>query len=276
MPDDSLQFVILPAFYQTFWFLGLCVVGSLLAVWAAARMRLKQLATEIRKRADERADERVRIARDLHDTLLQGIQGLMLRFHVAAQKTPAGDDTRELLDNALATADRILVEARDRVSRLRSNSPTEIDLVEGYAKVAKDINYEESVAFAVNVQGNPVGLQPVVLEELYFIGREAITNAFRHADASKISVEINFSRDSVTITFQDDGCGFHADGANAAAGQSGHWGISGMMERAHRIRASFECRSAPGSGSTIVVSVPTHRANLLNTLAKLFLRVKVR
>jgi signal transduction histidine kinase/ligand-binding sensor domain-containing protein len=263
-PDDSLQFVVLPAFYETTWFLVLCAVGALLAVWGGTRLRLRHLATEIRKRADERADERIRIARDLHDTLLQGIQGLMLRFHVAAQTIPPGDETRGLLDTALTTADQILVEARDRVSRLRSNSPPEIDLAEGYARIAADINYEKLTAFTINAQGNPVALQPVVFEELYFIGREAITNAFRHADASKISVDINYSRVRVTITFHDNGCGFHADGPGAVRGRSGRWGISGMMERAHRIAASFDCRSAPGAGTTIVVSVPLRRAFLRN------------
>jgi signal transduction histidine kinase len=228
-------------------------------------MRVKYVTRAIRVRSEERADERVRIARDLHDTLLQGIQGLMLRFHVAAEKTPAGGETRELLDGALDTADVILIEARDRISRLRSSDPADINLADGYAKVATDLNYEKAVVFSIKVDGPQTELHPLVREELYFIGREAITNAFHHAEASQISVAIKYSRASLTVSIEDNGCGFHPSNANDGT-HAGRWGLLGMMERAHRVGGSFECRSSPGCGTTIIVTVSRRRAYLRQSL----------
>jgi signal transduction histidine kinase/ligand-binding sensor domain-containing protein len=267
--DDSLQFDVIPRFYQTIWFAVACLVGAALLLWIVARMRVRQLTRIVRRRAEERADERIRIARDLHDTLLQGVQGLMLRFHAAAQEVSADVRARGKLDDALGTADRILVEARDRVSRLRAHDVTGIDLAESYSRIGEDQNYEKSVAFTVDVHGNALALQPIVLEELYFVGREAITNAFRHADATAISVTVSYASEGLTVTFQDNGCGFHAL-LEPHKGQERHWGISGMMERAHRIGAAFECRSSPGNGTTIVVNVPKRRAYKHNTIASFF------
>jgi signal transduction histidine kinase len=165
--------------------------------------------------------------------------------------------------------DRILVEARDRVSRLRAHDVTGIDLAESYSRIGEDQNYEKSVAFSVDVRGNALALQPIVLEELYFVGREAITNAFRHADATAITVIVSYASEALTVTFQDNGCGFHPL-SEPHKSQERHWGISGMMERAHRIGAAFECRSSPGNGTTIVVIVPKRRAYKHHTIAGLF------
>lgn len=267
--DDTLQFDVTPRLYQTKWFVIACVACAAFVLWILARMRVNQLTRSIRRRAEERADERIRIARDLHDTLLQGVQGLMLRFHAAAQEVSADARARGKLDDALGTADRILVEARDRVSGLRAHDLSGIDLAESYSRIGEDQNYEKSVNFSVDVRGNALALEPVALEELYFIGREAITNAFRHADATAITVIVSYASEALTVTFQDNGCGFHADSEHRNS-QQGHWGISGMMERAHRIGAAFECRSAPGSGTTIVVTVPKRRAYKPHTIMSFF------
>jgi signal transduction histidine kinase len=258
-PVSSMPFRVLPSFYQTWWFATLCGLAALLLAWFFFTLRIRYVTRAIRVRSKERADERVRIARDLHDTLLQGIQGLMLRFHVAAEKTPAGGETRELLDQALDTADLILVEARDRVTRLRATDPADTNLADAFAKVAADLNYEKSVHFALKVEGSRRPLRPVVREELYFVGREAIANAFRHSEASEISVGIKYERAALVITIQDNGCGFHPSNTNNSD-QTGHWGLSGMMERAHRVGADFECQSLPGSGTTILLRIPARRA----------------
>lgn len=253
--DDSIRFSMRPAFFQTVWFALACVLVTLILFWGLVRLRTHRLAHEIRRRAEERADERIRIARDLHDTLLQGVQGLMLRFHAAAQEVSADGLARGHLDGALKAADQVLVEARDRVSRLRADEPTNIDLAARFRAIGEDLNYENTVQFNVAVQGEPAVLSAPMLDEMYFIGREALTNAFRHSDASIITVTINYAWSGVTFTFADDGCGFHSD-VPVAGQPRHHWGMSGMMERAHRIGAEFECRTIPGSGTSILISVP--------------------
>jgi signal transduction histidine kinase/ligand-binding sensor domain-containing protein len=257
--NDEIQFTVSPRFYQTTWFALTCIGCALLAVWALARFRIAQITNRIRQSAEARVDERIRIARDLHDTLLQGVQGLMLRFHAAAQGISDDVRTRENLDVALVTADRILVEARDKVSRLRASESGELDLAENFEKVGADLNYENAIAFSVTTRGAVRRLRPEVQEEMYFIGREAITNAFRHADAATIAATLDYSQKALVATFRDDGCGFHAP-AERLPERSLHWGISGMMERAHRIGATFECRSAPGTGTTIIVAVSGRKA----------------
>jgi signal transduction histidine kinase/ligand-binding sensor domain-containing protein len=274
-PVSSTLIRVLPSFYQTWWFATICGLATLVCFWIVLTMRVKYVTRAIRVRSDERADERVRIARDLHDTLLQGIQGLMLRFHVAAEKTPAGGETRELLDGALDTADVILIEARDRISRLRSSDPADINLADGYAKVATDLNYEKAVIFSIKVDGPQTELHPLVCEELYFVGREAITNAFHHAEASQISVAIKYARTSLTVTIEDNGCGFHPSNSNDGE-HAGRWGLLGMMERAHRVGASFECRSSPGCGTAIIVTVSGRRAYLRQSLFSRLLRRSAR
>jgi signal transduction histidine kinase/ligand-binding sensor domain-containing protein len=267
---DSIRFSILPAFYQTVWFYVLCMLAGFLIFWGIVRLRTRRLAREIGRRAEERADERIRIARDLHDTLLQGVQGLMLRFHAAAQEVSVEGPARRNLNDALQAADQVLVEARDRVSRLRADRPPSMDLAARYRTVGEDLNYENRVRFTVTTEGHLVPLSPRMLDEMYFIGREALTNAFRHADASVISVTIKFAWSDVTFVFADDGCGFHPSEPGSGE-RIGHWGMSGMMERAHRIGAKFECRSAPGSGTSILISVPM-RSTLLHALTGLLRR----
>src|SRR6185503_9235138 len=122
------SFVVLPSFYQTAWFAVLCAVAGATLVWLAFTMRVRAITRVVRARAEERADERIRIARELHDTLLQGIQGLLLTFHVAAQKISPGDESKAMLERALTTADRIIIEGRNRVGSLRSEHVTDAEL----------------------------------------------------------------------------------------------------------------------------------------------------
>jgi signal transduction histidine kinase len=241
------------SFYQTWWFILACVSSSVLCLWIIFRLRLRSIARTIRAQAEERADERVRLARDLHDTLLQGVQGLMLRFHAAARKAPPESDIGRQLDSAMISADQILLEARDHVSRLRHNDPAHVHLADAFIVLAADLNYEKKVGFSIDVDGGPVELPEPLREELYFIGREAITNAFRHSEASEISVAIIYSGASIKVIVRDNGCGFHPTGP--AIGKTGHRGLLGMMERAHKIGATFDCRSAPGTGTIIEISL---------------------
>lgn len=255
----SLEFSIQPAFYQTVWFQLLYVLAGTVVVWFLYRFRLRHVASQIRERAEVRADERVRIARDLHDTLLQGVQGLMLHFHVAAQELPEGSKTRGSMERALATADRILVEGRNRVTRLRTDDLTHIDLRDAFEAVAADLNREHRVQFVLRIEGPVEDVASPVLHELYYIGREAISNAFRHAKASEVAVKLSCGPKSVVLAVTDNGCGFES-AAQEANPRTGHWGLQGMRERAEAVGARFECQSAEGKGTEVTVIVPARRA----------------
>lgn len=217
------------------------------------------MAVIIKQRAEARAEERVRIARDLHDTLLQGIQGLTLHFHVAAQELPEGSKTRASMERALVTADRILIEGRNRVTRLRADDLTHTDLADAFEAVAADLNHEQQVRFALRIEGRVEEVSSPVLHELYYIGREAISNAFRHAQASEITVTLNCGEKLVVLVVSDNGCGFDP-GEQETNPRTGHWGLVGMKERAEAVGALFKCQSAESKGTQIMITVPARRA----------------
>jgi signal transduction histidine kinase/ligand-binding sensor domain-containing protein len=253
------EFTILPAFYQTRWFLFLCAIALIGLFWLGLRWRVKRVAAAIRERAEVRADERVRIARDLHDTLLQGVQGLMLHFHVAAQELPEGSRTRASMDRALRTADHILMEGRDRVTRLRADDLTHVDLAEAFKAVAADLDHEQGVRFSLKIEGRAEDVVPPVLHELYYIGREAIVNAFRHSKATEISASLHCGPKTVEFAVADNGCGFDLF-AQQTNPRKGHWGLPGMKERADAIGAVFKCLSTPSKGTRVTVAVAARRA----------------
>jgi signal transduction histidine kinase/ligand-binding sensor domain-containing protein len=253
------EFTILPAFYQTRLFLILCAVAVIGLFWLGLRWRVKRVAAAVRERSEVRADERVRIARDLHDTLLQGVQGLMLHFHVAAQGLPEGSQTRASMDRALVTADQILVEGRNRVTRLRSDDLTYTDVADAFKALAADHDYEDRIRFSFKIDGPAKDIVPSVLHEVYYIGREAIGNAFRHSKASEITATLCCGSKAVDFSVTDNGCGFDAL-AQQTSPESGHWGLPGMKERAAAIGATFKCLSTPGKGTQVMVVVPARRA----------------
>ena len=255
----SLEFTIQPAFYQTPWFRLLYVLAGAVFVWFLYRLRLRRVADIIKQRAETRADERVRLARDLHDTLLQGIQGLMLHFHVAAQEFPQGSHPRQTADRALTTADRILAEGRDRVNHLRSDHFTYKDLTNAFEAVAADFSYEGKSRFALKLEGRGEDVSSPVLNELHYIGREAISNAFRHSRASEIVVRLRCEPKSVVLAVADNGHGFDPV-TQEINPRAGHWGLRGMKERAEVIGAQFECHSTPNKGTEVTVTVPAHSA----------------
>jgi signal transduction histidine kinase/ligand-binding sensor domain-containing protein len=251
LPSDI---VVLPAFYQTTWFLVVCAVAVIAVLAFTHRLRMQYVTFRIRDRLEERAAERVRIARDLHDTLLQGLQGLMLRFHFAAQQIPEHEPARATMEQALEVADRVVEEGRDRVRTLRSELSGR-DLSNALAEVGDELNWEQRVQFSVTAEGFYDIVSPAVVSELYFIGRESIANAFRHAHASQIRVEISSDGQKIQLRCHDDGRGMDPELEKKGC-QNRHWGFVGMRERAQKIGARFECWSGPGRGTEITVTVP--------------------
>jgi signal transduction histidine kinase len=250
--------VVPPAFYQTAWFASLCVLAVAAILSLSHKIRLHQVTARVRDRLEERAAERVRIARDLHDTLLQGLQGLILRFHFAAERIPEAAPARAMMEEALNVADRVIEESRDRVRSLRCELRGG-GLAKALAEAGDELNWQRSVRFSVVTEGSHALLDPGLEGELFFIGREAITNAFRHAAASQIVVEMSFDGRFVRLSCRDDGCGIDPN-LLKGAGKGGHWGLLGMRERAEKLGAKFECWSTPGEGTEVTVTVSALRS----------------
>lgn len=258
-PVASAAFTVLPSFYQTWWFAALGMVTGVLLVWLGLSARVRYVSHAIRVRAEERADERVRIARELHDTLLQGVQGLLLSFHVAAEKVPADHESKTSLEKALATADRIILEGRNRVSRLRSEYLTDSELKPSIERFVAEVNSNPAIEFSVERRGGSEILSAPVVEEIFCIAREALTNAFRHSEASRIVVELDYARRQFKFSCHDNGRGFDSDVLKASQ-TNGHWGLRGMAERAEKIGAKFSWTSSARNGTDVQVIVPARRA----------------
>lgn len=258
-PGTGLAFQVLPAFYQTAWFLVLAVLATMLLLWAALALRVRQVATRIRSRLEASLEERERIARELHDTFLQSVQGLTLKFQSAMEKIPAGEPARDLMEQALDRADGVLVEGRNRVTALRHSTRAQRDFTAAIRQLVSQVSEDTTVDVRLTVEGASYGLHPVVAEEAERILSEGLTNALRHANARTIRIEILYSRRELTVRLVDDGRGFE-EGVLHAAPAGGHWGLAGMRERARKIKAQFEIASRPGAGTSIELRVSANIA----------------
>jgi len=255
----TLRLAIAPRFVQTPAFWGLCALALLLALWALYLLRMRQLGRRLRLRLEERFQERERIARELHDTLLQGYQGLILQTHAALGALPRDAPLRRDLESTLDRAEQAMEQGRDRVEGLRASAGRTDLLPAAFAAMLEELGARTQVQRRVLVEGTPVALQPLVDDELYQLGREALLNAFRHAQANRIEVEIAYGRDALRLRFRDDGRGI-APQVLAAGGRAGHWGLTGMQERARRIQARLDLWSRPGMGTELNLRLPAHRA----------------
>ncbi|SOD52955.1 sensor histidine kinase [Pseudoxanthomonas wuyuanensis] len=254
----SLDFSIAPTFFQSRWFVLLCVLVGTGALWLLYLLRLRQLGLHIRTRLHERHMERERIARELHDTLLQSIHGLILRFQAVAETIPPRDPARMAMESALDRADQVLVEGRERVLDLRASTQYSGDMSEVFSKVAEELAEEHPATFRIATKGLAQALDPLVRDEIFRIGREALLNAYHHADAGTIEVEIDYARDELRLRFVDDGRG--VDAKVLEGGRPGHWGLSGMRERAARIGGRLSIWSRAGAGTEVELRIPADSA----------------
>lgn len=263
----SLDFDIAPAYYQTRWFLALCILSALALLYLAYQMRLKQVRRQIRGRIEVRLAERERIARDLHDTLLQSVQGLILKVHAGLRQIPNEEPGRQTIEKALDYADQVLAEGRDRVRDLRATVASLSDLSTAFQRVAEEISSRRSTTLSTVVEGEWRELHPTVLEESYSIGREALLNAFIHSGGLHVEVEITYDDREFRLRVRDDGLGIDPVVLEKGA-RDGHWGLLGMRERASRIRGQLEFWSRPGSGTEVELTVPAATAYRRPTKSK--------
>jgi signal transduction histidine kinase len=217
--------------------------------------RVRQLTQQYSMRLEERVGERTRIARELHDTLLQGFHGLMLRFQVATGLIPEGSKARTVLEDALDRADLLLAASRDRIRDLRHESGPMTPLAEALAEAGRELQKDSPIAFGVVITGAQRELNSMIRDEVFLIGREAIVNSFCHSQGSRIEVEVDFDASAVRLRIRDNGQGIPADTLRAG-GSVGHWGLSGMRERAEKMGARFRLWNRSGAGTEVEVTVP--------------------
>jgi len=243
-----------PYFYQTAPFQLASATAGCFFLFGLYRLRLRQATDRLNARLGERMAERERIARELHDTLLQGFQGLVLHFQAALDQIPYQEPAHQTMKKALSHADQVLIEGRGRVRDLRADGAQANELSQELACYGEELAKGRAIAFKVTLVGAPQSLHPVVREEIYRIAREALANAFQHSGGSSIEVEIAYNPASFYLRVRDNGSGIDREILNG--GRKGHWGLSGMRERAQNIGGQLSIWSHPGAGTEIDLKVP--------------------
>jgi signal transduction histidine kinase/ligand-binding sensor domain-containing protein len=256
----TFDFSIAPAYFQTTWFRGLCVAAFLLALWGLYQLRLHQLAREFNTAIDARVGERTRIARELHDTLLQSLHGLMFRFQAARNMLPRRpEDAMEALDGAIARAEQAISESRGAIQGLRSETAPQDDLGQALAATAQELTPQDSngdsPAFRMIVEGEKRNLSPEFHDEVCRMARELLRNAFQHARAQQIEAELRYDDQLFRLRVRDDGKGIDP-AVLEQGGREGHWGLTGIRERAEQIGAQLDFWSEAGAGTEVQLTVP--------------------
>ncbi len=250
----TLDFAIVPAFYQTRAFLVFCIaaVGGL--AWAGFRWRMRRERSLLQLQFRERLAERTRIAEELHDTLLQGFLSASMQLHVAVEQLPAESPDKPRLQHVIDLMRRVIEEGRNAVRGLRPSDGRSDDLEEAFSRLREDLAPKQGVDYRVIRQGLARPLETLIRDEVYRIGREAVVNAFQHSGANRIEVELDFGAKGLTIAVRDDGRGI--DLQLLETGREGHWGLVGMRDRAKRIGAQLKVWSGAGTGTEVELSVP--------------------
>ena len=242
-----------PFFYQTRWFIAAVSAAGILLVFLIYRLRVAQISRQMSARFDERLAERTRVARELHDTLLQTVQGSkMVADH--ALKNPT-DQTRmlramEQLSTWLAQATQ---EGRAALLSLRGSTTEKNDLEEAFRRAIDECGRDSKVEISFSVTGDAREMHPVVRDEVYRIGYEAIRNACTHSGAERLAITLEYAHD-LTLLISDNGVGI--DSEIIEQGKDGHFGLRGMKERADRIDSKLTLSSSSDSGTTITLVVP--------------------
>jgi len=252
---DTLEFSIAPAWNQTTWFYASCVAAFLAMLWGLYRLRLYQISREFNAQLDGRVDERLRVARDLHDTLLQTFQASLIQMQAAYNMfTRRPEKAIETLQRAITTSAGAIAEGREAIQNMRSSTVLTNDLAQALRAAGDQMAVRGSARFEVRVQGSSRDVHPILRDEVYRIALEALRNAFQHAEAHAIEAEILYG-DSLRVRIRDDGKGI--DPAILKEGRrSGHYGLPGMRERADRIGGKLDVWTGPGAGTEIQLGIP--------------------
>jgi signal transduction histidine kinase len=249
----KLDFYIAPAWYQTIWFRILCLVCASVIAWCFYRIRVRQIASAMSARFDERLAERTRIAREMHDTLLQTIQGSKLVANNALKNADDPVRMRRALEQLAGWLVRATEEGRVALQSLRRSTTETNELAAGMQRALDECQENSSVEGALQVAGEPREIHPIVRDEIYLIGYEAIRNAYAHSRGSRLDVELSYG-ENITLVVRDNGVGI--DSAIADVGRNGHFGLLTMRERSARIGARLTIGPAARSGTEVNLVIP--------------------
>jgi signal transduction histidine kinase len=241
-----LAFRVDARFYETYWFLAACVLAAGLSGWSILKMRDNQRRAQIQMVADERS----RLVREIHDTLLQGFAGVVYLVEAARPGVTEGRAS-ELLDRALTRGVQALTEARQTLSLLRLPSVERGSLPEVITEAGRQVIGGKQISFRVDVTGDIRVFAYQVQHNLYVLAREAITNAVNHAQPKTIALRFRYSAEGLALSIHDDGSGFDPE----LAAKKNRLGLVGMRERAEQIRGTLSIQSVPGGGTTVEVVV---------------------
>lgn len=253
--------------YETLWPGLICAIVVLAGLWAVHRFRLRQAVARTRRALEERLSEQERATLELHDTLVQSFHGIVLLFKMASDLVSADEPARQLMDRALQESDKILVEGRERVMELFAYLNE--DLAQAFSSAGDELRKTFPCSYRVVVHGEPKELLPVLRDDVYRIGREAITYAFRHSHATEIETVISFRSTELQLRFRDNGDGTDRS-ILGADGRGAHGGLTGMRERASKIGARLDIRSRPGLGTAITLRIPAAIAYVVKPKASAF------
>lgn len=257
---ETLKFTILPKFYQTAGFRAACLLAFLVLLWTSYQLRLRQLKRQYSMRMEERVGERTRIARDLHDTLLQRLHGLMFEFQAARNMFPKRPQEAMLaLDEALTGTERAITESQEAIEDLRSDVAADSDIAQLLRRTGEELvgardQHADSPTFGLTVEGERRNLVPMIREGVFQIARELVRNAFRHAQAHRIEVEILYDKNQFRLRVRDNGKGMDPH-VLEKGGRAGHWGLPGVRERAQQMGAKMDIWSETSAGTEVQLAV---------------------
>jgi signal transduction histidine kinase len=259
--ETSIQFEIEPVFWKTWWF-GLSSLTVFLGLlWTLHQLRLRQLQNQFNVGLEARVGERTRIARELHDTLLQSLHGLMFQYQAARNMLPKRpQEAIQTLDGAISATEQAIAESRSAIHDLRTDAVCNGDLGESLKAAAQELadsKHLDSPApmFQMIVEGERKPLPQVLHDEVYRIAHELLRNAFQHAHADRIEVEIRYNEQALRLRIRDNGNGIDPK-VLKEGGSSGHWGLRGVRERVRQIGAQLDFWSEAGAGTEVQLSIP--------------------
>jgi signal transduction histidine kinase/ligand-binding sensor domain-containing protein len=259
---SSLGFDVMPSFYQTTWFRALAAFGFIGLLWGIYRLRVQQLQQEFNIGLEARVNERTRIARELHDTLLQTLHGLMFQFQAVRNLMPRRpDEAMRSLDDAINETEKALGESREAIQGLRSEPIAKGDLAELITATMQELANSEKASkgeapdFDLIEEGERRTLSATAKNEVCRIAFEILRNAYRHAQAHRIEAEVRYGDDVLRVRIRDDGKGIDPK-VLKEGGLAGHWGLRGIRERAERIGAQLEFWSEASAGTEVQLTVP--------------------
>ncbi|MBV8436106.1 MAG: hypothetical protein JOY95_01160 [Silvibacterium sp.] len=262
-PGVRMRIEILPAWYQTIWFRSICVLAFLALLWSIYLLRLQELERQFHTALEARVGERTRIARELHDTMLQSFLGVMMKLHTLTSVLDRPAEVRKRLEGILEQGQEAINEGRAAVQGMRSSTVIQNDLAYALVTVGETLAAEQNshspVDFRVVVKGESRDLHPILRDEVYRIAREATCNAFRHSGAGRIKVEICYDKKQLRVLVQDNGKGIDAHFLDGG-GREGHFGLPGMRERAKLAGGKLTVRSKLDSGTEIELTIPASTA----------------